>query len=132
MDGNGLAGRYVDGVEHLAVALFKPVGALLQAAAQRLAEHVLPAVACQRGGDGAILHGGGGLVVRQRLRGGGRSGQQEGAEQAEYHQVDGIGLYQTGGLEGADLFGTHGEVFSSRYCPTNVAVSRGWERAGVR
>ena len=46
--------------------------------------------------------------------------------------VDGIGLYQTGGLEGADLFGTHGEVFSSRNCPTNVAVSRGWERAGVR
>lgn len=63
MDGNGLAGWYVDGVEHLAVALFKPVSALFQAAAQRLAEHVLPAVACQRGGDGAIFHGGGGLVA---------------------------------------------------------------------
>lgn len=77
MDGDGLAGRYVDGVEHLAVALLKPVGALLQAAAQRLAEHVLPAVARQRSGDGTVLHGGGGLVVRQRLCGGGRAGQQE-------------------------------------------------------
>lgn len=77
MDGNGLAGWHVDGVEHLAVALLKPVGALLQTAAQRLTEYELPAVARQRGGDGAILHGGSGLVVRQRLRGGGRSGQQE-------------------------------------------------------